>query len=135
MEKVLYILRGVSGCGKTTAANFICGEDYVCSADDYFYNLGNGEYAFDPKKLGAAHMYCQNKLKGLMKKEIPRVAVANTSTRASDVNAYRKIAEEFGYMAVVLTVENWHGGVNAHDVPEHALERMETQLKNPIKLR
>lgn len=68
MKKILYILRGVSGCGKTTAAKVICSEEFFCSADDYFYKIGNGEYAFDAKKLGAAHMYCQNKLKGFMKK-------------------------------------------------------------------
>lgn len=132
---ILYIFRGVPGSGKTTAANSIVGEDWVCSADDYFYEIGDGEYAFDASKLGKAHQYCQDKLKKLMEAGYPFLAVANTSTRERDVKEYIKIAKEHGYMPIVLTVENWHNGKSDHDVPEKSLERMKNQLLNSIKLR
>ncbi|NJO65835.1 MAG: hypothetical protein HC836_49525 [Richelia sp. RM2_1_2] len=61
--------------------------------------------------------------------------MANTSTREQDVKRYLEIAKEFGYISFVITVENWHGGINSHDVPEVTLERMENQLKNSIKIR
>jgi predicted kinase len=135
MKKILYILRGVSGCGKTTTANSMVGEENVCSADEFFYIKGNGKYAFDANLLGAAHKFCVDKVIRLIAEGVEKIAVANTSTNERDVNIYRKIAEENGYISIVLTVENWHGGKDTHDVPEEALERMEKQLKNSIKLK
>lgn len=134
-KKILYIVRGVSGCGKTTTANSIVGEKNVATADEYFYTNGGGKYEFDASKLGEAHKFCQLKVRSLMKMGEPEIAVANTSTRSQDVKTYIKIADEYGYMPIVFTVENWHGGVNSHGVPEKGLEKMANQLKNSIRLK
>ncbi|NJO65834.1 MAG: hypothetical protein HC836_49520 [Richelia sp. RM2_1_2] len=69
--KSLFILRGVSGCGKTTLAKEIVGagnEENIACADDFFYNLGNGEYLWKPELISKAHEYCQEKVKSLLKK-------------------------------------------------------------------
>lgn len=141
MTKILFIIRGVSGCGKSTAAEAIVGAENVATADAYFYKLGkertgeNGVYDFDPEKLFVAHRVCKSKVKKLMTAGVEKIAVANTSTRNADVNTYRKLAEEFGYMSIVLTVENRHGGKNLHGVPDDVLEKQEKQLLNSIQLR
>jgi len=43
------------------------------------------------------------------------------------------MAEKYGYTVFSLIVENRHGGVNEHGVPEEALERMENRFE--LKLR
>jgi predicted kinase len=135
MMNTLFIIRGVSGCGKSTTANLIVGEENVCTADEYFYINGHGVYAFEFSKLALAHKYCKDKLERLMSEGVEKVAVANTSTRERDVEEYMEVAEKYGYRCVVLVVENRHGGESLHDVPEKSLEKMENQLRNSIKLR
>ncbi|MHA1220024.1 MAG: AAA family ATPase [Candidatus Heimdallarchaeaceae archaeon] len=134
-NKLLLIIRGVSGCGKTTLGNILVGEANNIAADTYFYELGDGEYAFDATKLGEAHAWCKRKVEELLKAGTPRVAVSNTSTRERDVNTYRYLGLDYGYTVAIMTVENWHEGVDAHNVPEETLVKMEQQLKNSIKLR
>ncbi len=54
MEKVLYIVRGIPGSGKSTFAKQLVGADFlVCEADKYF--MVDGEYKFDATKLKQAH--------------------------------------------------------------------------------
>jgi hypothetical protein len=37
---------------------------------------------------------------------------------------YMDMAKEFGYMVFTVVVENRHGGVNQHGVPEDKIEQM-----------
>ena len=51
-EKVLYLVRGLPGSGKSTFAKKLVHSDFlVCEADKYF--MVNGEYKFDVK--GSKH--------------------------------------------------------------------------------
>lgn len=134
-KKILFILRGVSGCGKSTAGEALVGKENTVTADDYFYMIGKGTYAFDVTKLGNAHAYCNRRLKELLSKGVPKVCVANTTTKTTYVNGFIKLAKEYGYMPIVMTVENRHGGVSLHDVPEYKLEQQEAELRNSIVLR
>jgi hypothetical protein len=72
--KIVYIMRGVSGSGKSTwIANKIRELERlrlfvqppvrtaVCSADDFFVHPSTGNYVYDPRKIGEAHMSCMCK--------------------------------------------------------------------------
>lgn len=149
MKKHLIILRGVPGCGKTTVAELLADMGYgelgrgsepegdelnmatICCADDFF--MKSGEYVFNPKALGIAHMVCKDKCEKAMIAGEERVIVANTNTTEKELKTYTNLAEEHGYMVISLIVENRHGGENVHDVPEEALQRMEDRFH--IKLR
>lgn len=135
--KVVYILRGIPGNGKSTLAEQLVTNSktssVICCADDYFTNL-DGNYNWDAEKIGSAHKWCFNLFDENIKDQTETIIVANTSTRETDVNKYRNHAIENGYMVFVLTIENWHNGVNTHNVPNETLEKMRTQLKNSIKL-
>jgi len=52
MEKVLYIVRGIPGSGKSTFAKTLGGNHY--EADMYFIGE-SGNYNFDPTKIKDAH--------------------------------------------------------------------------------
>lgn len=134
-SKDFYLIRGVPGCGKSTLADSIVGANNNIAADDYFYILGNGEYAFSFSELGNAHAWCQAEIEKRLKRGVSKVAVSNTNTYEKDVTFYKSLAEKYGYRVHVIVVENRHGGVNGHDVPEKSLEKMANRLMQNIKLK
>lgn len=133
--KTLYLLRGVSGCGKTTLANNLSElpNTATIAADDYWYYLGNGEYAFDINRLPEAHSWCRESVEGLMGHEY-NIVVHNTNTSEKEIKPYLDLAEKYGYLVISLVIEKRHTNENVHNVPEEALKRQESKLRNSIKL-
>lgn len=126
---VLYLIRGVPGSGKTTFAKSLFYAnlvDGVFEADQFFID-NEGEYKFNASKLGEAHIYCQGSTRNALK-EGWNVAVSNTSTTEKEVETYRKIAEECNANFVSIIVENRHGGVNQHGVPEDKIQQMKNRF-------
>jgi predicted kinase len=125
MEKVLFLLRGLPGAGKSTLAKSI---GAVYFEADMFFMEGN-EYKFDIKKIRQAHEWCQNQVKISMKNAAggmtpSRIAVANTFTQEWEMKAYTDMATEYGFKVFTMVVENRHGGKNVHDVPADVLDKM-----------
>lgn len=138
MEKVCIILKGVSGCGKTTVAEYISrfidpNSSIICCADDY--HMVNGEYKWTLENQGYAHRMCQDKCDQLMRMESSTVIVANTNTSKKEWQPYADMAEKYGYTVFHLVIENHHNGKDLHNVPEESLIRMEQKLKTSLKLR
>ena len=61
MNKILILVRGIPGSGKSTFANLIWNSYAICEADKFFYDK-DGNYNFDPSKLKQAHEWCQNEV-------------------------------------------------------------------------
>ena len=130
MEKVLYLLRGLPGAGKSTLAKSI-GAIYFEA--DMFFMEGN-EYKFDIKKIRQAHEWCQDHVKISMKNAAggmtpTRIAVANTFTQEWEMQAYYDLAKEYGFTVFALVVENRHGGTNVHDVPADVIDKMKERFE------
>lgn len=119
MNRDLILIRGVSGSGKSTFAEFLYAP--IFSADDYF--MRNGKYEFDANKLGAAHLDCQTKTANALKKGTPRVVVANTFTTVRELKPYIELGKKYGYRVFTIVVENRHGGINVHNVPAATLAK------------
>lgn len=137
MHKIVYLMRGLPGNGKSTLAEMLTDttkSSVICCADDYFTDIETGEYNWSAEKIGSAHMWCQNLFKESLADGVEIIVVANTNTTTKDVNTYRKLAIEAGYMVFVLTVENWHDGMDIHNVPEEVKDKMRKALINSIKL-
>ena len=139
MEKMLYIVRGIPGSGKSTFAKKIVGHDFlVCEADKYFIDKETGEYKFDFSKIKDAHKFCQDTVETYMKDSLVNdqfyreIAVANTFTQEWEMEPYFKLAKEYGYTVFTIVVENRHGGTNVHNVPEDKIEQMKNRFE--IKL-
>lgn len=128
--KTLYIVRGIPGSGKSTFAKSIGGVHI--EADQFF--MMNGKYNFDITKIKLAHKYCQNQTEAWMKTDgvqvnNNKIVVSNTFTQEWEMEPYFKLAEKYGYKTFSLIVENRHGGVNEHGVPEDKLELMKTRFE------
>lgn len=121
MDKILYIVRGIPGSGKSTFAKTLGGQHY--EADMYFIDE-NGDYNFDVTKIKDAHQWCQSFVKTDMIMEYPKIVVSNTSTQEWEMKPYFDLAKEFGYTVFTIIVENRHGGKNQHNVPEDKIEQM-----------
>lgn len=131
MKKILILLRGLPGAGKTSLAEAL-GIRAVCSADDYVTR--KGVYNWKPETVGASHDWCQRKCRRFMKKQVDQIIIANTLTSEREMKPYQDLARQFGYMVFSVIVENRHGGTNTHDVPESTLEKMRNRLIENIEL-
>jgi hypothetical protein len=58
-----------------------------------------------------------------------KVAVSNTFTQEWEMKPYFELAKKYGYKVFSLIVENRHGGVNQHNVPEDKIEQMKTRFE------
>jgi predicted kinase len=131
--KTLYLVRGVPGSGKSTFAKTLGGTHF--ETDNYF--MADGEYKFDFTKLREAHKWCQDSVNTAMilnhttgQNEV--IVVSNTFTQEWEMESYYKMAETWGYRVFSVIVENRHGGVNQHGVPDDKLEIMKNRFE--IKL-
>lgn len=137
MSKVLIILRGLPGSGKTSFANYMFSNN-IFEADQYFYDE-EGNYNFDASKLGTAHKWCQLRVEQAMEdnkesngKYGSEIVVSNTSTTEKELKPYLDLADKYGYKVVSLVVENRHGNKSVHGVPDETLEKMRNRFE--IKL-
>ena len=128
-SKYMFLITGTPGSGKSTLAQklqhnspkFINPIDSICEADQYFYIVGKGEYAFNPKLLWKAHAWCQSKVKDQMIAG-NNVIVSNTNIRPRDRKPYFDMAKTYGYNVVYIHLTTQFK--NVHSVPTAVVERM-----------
>ena len=133
MEKILYIVRGIPGSGKSTFAKSLVGiKDYCHKEADMFFIDKNGNYNFNPADLKESHQWCQEEIEFLMRLGHTSVVVSNTFTQEWEMEPYNKLAEKYNYKVFSVIVENRHDGDNTHGVPEDKIELMKNRFE--IKL-
>jgi len=131
MEKILFLIRGIPGAGKSFVAEHLASmcdpKAPVFSADQFFEKKkddGTTEYKFNAKQLGIAHGTCFGNTEKAMIDGHKNIFVANTFTKKSELVAYNQVAAEHGYNVVHLIVENRHGSTNVHNVPDETMKAM-----------
>mgnify|MGYP000037026758 CR=1 FL=1 len=63
-----------------------------------------------------------------MQREKPKIAISNTFTQDWEMESYIQLANQYGYRVHTIIVENRHGGVNVHDVPDATLGNMRNRF-------
>jgi predicted kinase len=133
--KNLYLLRGLPGSGKSTLAKQLGGSHF--ETDKYFVGE-NGEYNFDGSKLKEAHQWCQDSVANAMMLnhttgEHETIVISNTFTQEWEMKPYMDMAKNWGYRVFTIIVENRHGGVNQHGVPDEKLQQMNDRFEIKLK--
>ena len=144
-NKMLYIMRGGSGSGKSFKAKQLAGENgVICSADDFFTERGNGEYAFDANLLGKAHQQCQGRAIEAIQNGLSPVVIDNTNTRLWEMKKLEhvvRMAQSMGYSVRIEEPETewWKSrnidemvDKNSHGVPRAAIEKMVNRFEDNI---
>lgn len=129
--KILFIIRGTSGSGKSKLAKLLTKNNV--SADDYPGLYRNGKYQF--KLQQKAHDWCFDLCVAMLKKSLPVIAVHNTFTQLKYLDRYIKAAEIYGYKVVIIRTEGNYG--NIHGVPTEVLIDQEEKYElygriNPV---
>jgi len=101
--KILYIMRGISGSGKSTHAKSIdpTGK-FICSADNYFIDPKTNRYKFIGIELDKAHAKCFDKFTKLIKKKSASIVLDNTNIKIKDFKDYVDLAKRNGYSITVV---------------------------------
>ena len=125
--RILYLIRGVPGSGKTTYAKTLGIADHY-EADMWFE--ANGGY--NPAKIKHAHEWCRRMATEAMDAGRPCV-VSNTFTRLWEMEYYQAVAKRLGYEVheVVMRGE-WP---NVHGVPDDKVRQMRARFEyaNPSR--
>lgn len=132
---MLICIRGLPGSGKTTLAIELH-HHWMVSADDFF--IENGEYIFDPSRLGEVHAKCQNQARDLLKQG-KLVVVHNTFSQRWELEPYIRIAAEQDVQLFI--VDLFDGGLsddslferNKHNVPLDTITRMRERWEHDWK--
>jgi predicted kinase len=128
--KELFLLRGLPGSGKSTLAKMLVGDkDYCHKEADMYFMDSDGNYNFNPSKLRDAHNWCREDIEWVMNLEHSPVVISNTFTQEWEMESYYELAEKYGYRVHSLIVENRHGGVNEHGVPDEKIEEMRKRFQ------
>ena len=128
-EKLVIVLRGLPGTGKSTYVQKHHPTALVCSADNYFLN-DDGVYDFQISKISEAHEYClQQFIRGILS-EAATIVVDNTNTQRWEYEDYVLLADKHGYNVQILRIRAQRNDIpllvqrNVHDVPKATIRKM-----------
>lgn len=136
-SKVLVILRGLPGSGKSSLAAKLKFSGEVFSTDDFF--IENGEYIFDPYKLNEAHVWNKQRTKQALERGVSPIIIDNTNVEAWEMAPYILLGKKYDYEIIILEPDTpWKFNVrvlaskNKHKVSKSKIQKMKEKYQHNI---
>jgi hypothetical protein len=137
---VLYVMRGVSGSGKSYTAKQILashGENldpakHIFSTDDYFGSGEEYKKNWSADKLGTAHGWNFWRFKDAIHKNVSPIIIDNTNTRKFEFEKYVEYARQFGYRVEIKESESPWWKAHSHMLADK--QKYAGELENFAKL-
>ena len=129
MARTVYILRGISGSGKSTWVRKNLPAASVVSTDNFW--MQDGEYFVDVSRLEEAHADCFSKFCRCLSRGDCQVVVDNTNGRVWQFRRYMEEAAKAGYDIKVVTIfcdPAIAAARNIHNTPPEIIERQHQKL-------
>lgn len=127
MKKICYILRGISGSGKSTKAKELAGSTGVIHSTDDFFMI-NDLYIFNSQNLGINHKKNFEAFQNSIKNEISPVVIDNTNSRKWEYQNYIDFAKSNDYEVEIIQMPHIDIDTavqrNLHGVPKETIKRM-----------
>ncbi len=124
----VYILRGVSGSGKSTFTKKL--KNATIHSTDLFFYKGR-KYRFDIKKLKYFHNKNFEEFKKSLKKRKRNIVLDNTNLVFEQIKPYIDEAKMAGYKVILVDFlpkgREYHYKKNTHNVPKKVISN---QIKN-----
>jgi hypothetical protein len=122
--KTLYIVRGISGRGKTSTAQTLT--PWNVASDDYPDLYVEGIYQLG--KQSASHEWCFSQVEAWLKQGKKKVAVHNTFVKIKYLESFVALAAKYGYVVQIIHAEavifpSGRLAENTHGVTPELLER------------
>lgn len=138
-HRVLILMRGVPGSGKsylakkivaaTISTSLVDYKTHICSTDDYFES--GGVYIFDKQRLSEAHDWNQRRVRNALHQGLSPVIVDNTNVETWEMEPYLRDGVRNGYLIEVMEPNTpWAKKYNqlvmrnSHNVPPHTIRKM-----------
>ena len=118
--KILYIVRGLPGSGKSSLAKKIVNSG-LHFENDMFFIGEDGVYQFNKNAMPMAVEWCIKKVSAALETG-QDVAVSNTFSTRSEYTPYQTLAKKYGYETIVIDV--FSKFKNVHNVPPETIARM-----------
>jgi len=129
-QKILYIMRGLPGSGKSRKAKQLVGEGIIFSTDDFW----GDDYDYDANRAAEAHMWNQTRAVTAMAQGISPIVIDNTNVEAWEPKPYVEAAIKRGYqIEFVESDAPWKDDVhelsqrNAHGVSLDRIQEMHSK--------
>ena len=135
-KKILYLIRGIPGSGKTTLAKSIAfAASYPgvveqvphFAADQYFVNPETKEYKYDKSLISEAHSDCIRNTYAAMLDKHPIIIVSNCFVKYWELEPYYMIANKTGYHVIEIICRGNFKSI--HDVPQATITRMKKDFQ------
>lgn len=139
--KVMFVMRGFPGSGKTTLAEilaYLYPGAVICSADHFF--LRNGSFHWNPKRWKDAHLACQKRAEEACQSG-KVIIVDNSNIKVWEMQFYLNLANDFSYITVLVEPKtSWRKELDqlaartVHDVTSEFIRRKMEEYQVAIPL-